>query len=487
MIQFCFRKAWLAPSLAALITIAAFISLILVGTDISSPEAEGSISARVEFEGGFRKEEGDIRLASWAASLIEHEGILAVQTSARPGSGQVLVNFDPRKIKSTQVRTLLRSKKIPGGFIYIPEPSRDDRIWEIKVYGDDDSLCRELAEKAARLCTVLPLVREVILNFKDGNPKFSILPQRERLAEAGISFYTAADILRRGIYGPVIYKRIEEGAEIDVRLRLSQFETDKPSLPEDFMRLPVVMYNDNGTSIIRFDSLGSSRRDSEPSVIRREDRRRVASFSVRTPVIDPRRVQEQTMAVLKQIELPPGYGIEFDPEAIQRAQALSGTGFRFLLALLFCYMVMAAANESFRFPFLVLSAVPPSLAVPVLIMVLAGTPMNAAMACSLVAVSGMTITASIIVAGEFRREKPILRNRGVGFFYSCLRRCLPVLFSTGGTTITGALPFLFLSEGGNNMLKSLSLVTNFGVTASLICSLIIIPSLIMCFERHRLG
>jgi multidrug efflux pump subunit AcrB len=251
------------------------------------------------------------------------------------------------------------------------------------------------------------------------------------------------------------------------------------------MRLPLVSYNDNGTNVIRFDSLSSGSRDNEPSVIRREDRRRIASFSVRTSVIDPRRVQEQTMAALKKIELPPGYGIEFDPEAIRSAQALSGTGFHFILALLFCYMVMAAANESLKFPFLVLSAVPPSLAVPVLIMVLSGMSMNVAMACSLVAVSGMTITASIIVAGEFRRVKPNFKNKGTGYFYSNLRRCIPILLSTCGTTITGALPFLFLSESGNNLLRSLSLVTIFGVAASLICSLIIIPSLIICSDKHR--
>jgi multidrug efflux pump subunit AcrB len=253
------------------------------------------------------------------------------------------------------------------------------------------------------------------------------------------------------------------------------------------MRLPLVINNDNGTDIIRFDSLSSNKRDSEPSIIRREDRRRIASFSVRTGVIDPRRVQEQAMAVLKQVELPPGYGIEFDPEAIQRAQALSGTGFRFILALIFCYMVMAAANESFRFPFLVLSVVPPSLAVPVLIMVFTGTAMNAAMACSLVAVSGMAITASIIVAGEFRRKRQNPRIKGASRFYSSIRHCLPVLLSTCGTTIIGALPFLFLSESGNNMLRSLSLVTIFGVAASFVCSLVIIPTLVICIEKRRHG
>jgi multidrug efflux pump subunit AcrB len=498
MIRFCYKNPLLVPALAVLITIAALMMLVNAGTDIAFQEAEDSVYARVEFEGGFRKEEGDIRLASWATALKEYEGIIAVQTSARLGSAQVLVNFDPRKLKSRQVRMLIRSLHIPGGFIYIPEASQDDRIWEIKIYGEDDALCRELAEKAAGLCTVLPLVHEVILNFKDGNPRLTLLPQRERFAESGLSFSSAADMIRRGIHGPVIYKRIDERGETDVRLRVSSFDAGYlpsdylPSIEytptiEDFMHLPLLAYRKNGTETIRFDSLSSGIMDSEASVIRREDRRRIASFSVRTQIIDPRRVREQTSAALQKMELPPGYVIEFDPEAIRQAEALSGTGFRFILALIFCYMVMAALNESFRFPFLVLSAVPVSLAVPVLLMVLSGTSMNAAMACSLVAVSGMTVTASIIVCGEFRRSLNCLGNRGVRYYYTVLRRCLPVLLSTGGTTISAALPFLFLIEGGNSMLRSFSLVTIFGVAASLICSLVLIPSLIIYFDKHRPG
>ncbi|MDR0312595.1 MAG: efflux RND transporter permease subunit [Treponema sp.] len=489
-VRSCYKKPLLVPGLAILITIVALVMLVNAGTDIAYLEAEDSVYARVEFEGGFRKEEGDIRLASWATALKDHDGITAVQTSARLGSAQVLVNFDPRKLKSSQVRTLIRSLSIPRGFIYIPEATQEDRIWEIKIYGEDDALCRELVEKAAGLCSIVPLVHEVILNFKDGNPRLTLVPQRERYAESKISFTAAADMIRRSIHGPVIYKRIDEQGETDVRLRVSGFNDDLPFeyMPsiEDFMSLPLLAYNNNGTDVIRFDSLSSSIRGSEASVIRREDRRRVASFSVRTQIIDPRRVREQTAAALEKMELPPGYVIEFDPEAIRQAEALSGTSFRFILALLFCYMVIAALNESFRFPLLVLSAVPVSLALPVVLIVLSGTPMNSAIACSLVAVSGMTVTASIIVCGEFWRAN-YRGNGSPSYYYTVLRRCLPVLLSTGVTTISAALPFLFLVEGGNSMLRSFSLVTIFGVAASLLCSLVLIPSLIIILKKHRLG
>jgi multidrug efflux pump subunit AcrB len=60
--------------------------------------------------------------------------------------------------------------------------------------------------------------------------------------------------------------------------------------------------------------------------------------------------------------------------------------------------------------------------------------------------------------------------------YKLLRSRLPVLAACTGTTAAGALPFLLLRENSNGMIKILSMVTFFGVTASAFCALTLIPS-----------
>ena len=488
---FCYKRAYVSIGFSLFISIFAVILLLIAGTDISNTEVENSVYARVEFESGFVKEEIDNRLAIWASNFKDNSGIDAVQTSARTGSGQILVAFDQRKIKSTDVRNLLRLSSIPGGFIYIPEPTKEDQIWEIKIYGDDDIICRELVEKAAALCSTLPQILEVVLNFKDGNPRLTLSPQRERFAEANISFAHAADNLRRWVHGPVIYKRFnDQSRDIDVRLGISGLnDQDNPAI-DNYLRLPLVSINGSQAGSIRLDSLNESKMDFEPSHIRRDDRRRMASFSIRTKTIDPRKIRAKTMKALEKMELPKGYVIDFDPDAIKRAEAISGTGFRVLASLLFCYMVIASANESLKFPLLVLASIPPSLAVPIIFLVLTGTVLNASIACSLVAVCGIAVNASIIIAAEFKRatlefNEPVqfYFNRGIKYYYSVIRQCIPVLFSTTGTTIIGALPFLILLEGSNSILRDLSFVTIFGVASSLICSIVLIPSFIVISEN----
>jgi multidrug efflux pump subunit AcrB len=185
------------------------------------------------------------------------------------------------------------------------------------------------------------------------------------------------------------------------------------------------------------------------------------------------------MAALNNLELPLGYRIEFDPEAIHQAETLSGKLLNFLWAVLFCYMIIAAAEESFVLPIIILSSVPPSLAAPVLVLVVSGAPVNADVACALVAVSGMTVNASVISAGELWRK----RHEKTVSVYRLLRGRIPGLLASSGTTIAGALPFLFLREGNNALVRMLALVTVLGVGASLFCSLTLVPSWMNLYFR----
>jgi multidrug efflux pump subunit AcrB len=483
-IRFCLRRPWCPPLLSLLISAAGCFALFLAGADIGSGGSENSVYARLEFEGGFRKEEGDRLLSTWAGDIKKHNGILSVQTSARIGSGAVLVTFDPGLLQEKDARTIIRSRSIPGAFVYISENSADERSWEITFSGADDKECRNLAEKAAALCASFPLVRETVLNFKEGNPRLTFIPRRDLFSQGGIFFSAAADTIRRGVYGPVAYKRITPDGEVDVRVRLSSSPLSGDTEAGKILSLPLAS-GDPLNESFRVGSLTETFRDREPSLIRREDRRRTASISVRTAPMDPRKAKEKILEFLRPLEFPAGYTIEFDREAIRTAETLSKTSFRFLFALLFCYMIIAAASESFVLPLIILSPVPPSLAVPVLILTFLGFPVNAAVACSLVALSGMAVNAAVLTGENF---KQFLKNRKplqAMTVYRLLRARLPVLAACTGTTAAGALPFLLLRENSNVMLRVLSLVTFFGVTASAFCSLALIPSWVQLCVRLR--
>ena len=494
LIRFSGKQPFVFPALSLLISAAAVLSLAAAGADTAGEWAHDSVYVQIEFESGRLKEEQDPLLASWAEDLCRQSFIRDVQTGVRTGSGYALVTFDPAKTGINEIRNLIRSKTIPGAFIFIPEPSPKDRIWNIAASGDESEKCREIVRAAASIISSgqssvpeksahFP-VKETVLNFKQGGPRLTLYPKRESLAQAGIFFSSPADTVRRGVHGPVAYKRTgttaqSAGRETDVRVKFRNVLTG-----DDVIRMPLA--GSSAAETVRAGALMEAVKTQEVSLIQRENRRRTASFSVRTDPGDPGFFRDRIMSALKVMELPPGYKIEFDPEAIRRAEAISGKFLNFILAVLLCYMVIAAVEESFVLPLIILSSIPPSLAIPVLVLVITGAPVNAEAACALVAVSGMTVNASVISAGELWRSG--LRGSkltGSETVFRLLANRLPLLLATSGTAIAGGLPFLFLSEGNNALVKTLALVTVLGVGTSFICSLTLVPSWMNLYFRFH--
>jgi multidrug efflux pump subunit AcrB len=470
---FCALRPLVPVGVWVLITVAGLAALLAGGADTGQQGSEDSVYAQVEFEGGLHVEETDRLLAAYAEKLSSAGGIIYVQTGAKTGSGSVLVRFDKAVLKSGAVRDLTRNIPIPGAFVYIGESSMGERNWEITIAGDDGKRCREIASEAARICGSLPIAKETVLYFKEGSPRLSLNPDRLKLASLGLSFSGLGGIVRQGIYGPVTYKRLDHGGETDVRIR------GMAGIPRSKTGIGDILLS-GGAGPLRLDSLVSGADDTEPSSIVREDRRRIASISIRTAAMDPRRVRDEVMPALAGLELPPGYRIEFDREALKAAEAVSSQGFLFVLALIFCYMVIAAARESFVLPLAVLSVVPPSLAVPAFCLAVTGHGLNAETAAAFVAVSGMAVNAAVLTVDalteDSRRTCGEGRSRGMDI-YRALRKRLPVLAATTATTIAGAVPFLFLRSGAAAAVRSLSLITALGVAVSALCSITLIPAL----------
>jgi multidrug efflux pump subunit AcrB len=322
----------------------------------------------------------------------------------------------------------------------------------------------------AGICSGQALVLETVLNFKEGSKRLIFTPDRDRLARSGLSFSVLGDLVRRSVQGPVAYKRIDGSGETDVRVR--GLKTERPP-GEDLAKLLIP----TGNGPVPLDVLAGTASDNESSSIRREDRRRSASFSVRTRAMDPRKARSYLMTALEILPLPQGYSVEFDRQAIAKAEALSGAGLFFVMALFFCYLVIGAVHESFTLPLAILSVVPPSLALPALC--ISGRPLNGAAACAFVAVSGMAVNAAVLCSealSAWVKESP-------GSLYRNLRKKLYPLLATSLTTVLGALPFVFLKGNANTLVRTLALVSALGVGSSAFCSLTLLPFLAVRFPK----
>lgn len=454
----------------------ALVFLARAGVDVEGYYSTDSLFIRVEFEGGLHNEAVDRALGEYARALKSRKEVRYVQTEASASSGSVLVSFDPAQLPAggitAELREEIRSIPLGGAFVYISEPSAQERFWTITVSGEEEGTCKNLAERLTSLCAGLPTVLDGVLNFKEGGDRLLLVPRRERLAASGLWFADVASLVRRAVYGPVAYKRVSETAEVD--LRIQGLATENPSMG-DLYSLSLPDPRTGGS--INLSSVMDRRLVREGGTIRRENRRPVASLTLRTRPLDPRRLKEEVLSLVGQLRLPPSYAVEFDPQAIQEADGAASLGGTFLVALLFCFMVIAGAMESLSAPLLILSAVPPSLGLPAILLTNQGRPLNFTVLCAFVAVSGMAVNAAVLVVEA-------LRSPGYGKNpVEALASQFPLLIATTLTTVAGALPFVFNQTGSDRIVRALAWVTILGVGSSFFFSILWLPALIHRFPR----
>jgi HAE1 family hydrophobic/amphiphilic exporter-1 len=487
-IVFCMKKPGVICLFVLLVSLAGISVILISGADVGDAESENSLFVQIEFPGGYRKEEVDRRVVEWAEKIKMNQGIESVQSGSSIGSATVLINFDPAIIGNHKVRELTAEQGVRDGFVYINDPSTKERIWEVKVFGNSTEKCKTIVEDMADICTSLRFVQQTVFNFKEGQPKLVLEPDRDKISSGEnsqiISFREIAGETRNALFGPIIYKRLDnkDGAgEIDVRIKnKSSSILSKPEINEILLSST---YGKNNSSL-KIENIMNSTEKEMLSGIRRENRRRFLSLSIRTKAEDPRRIRDLLMPKLNQIVLEPGYSIEFDRTAIESAESLSGMIYLFLTAILFCYIVIAVSNQSLLLPLAVLAIIPPSIAIPALILNFTESSFNMLSACAFIAVSGMAVNSAVLLTDEISR---CLSNKAgytdlelvdkYSIVYKSIRKKIPVLLATNITTISTSLPFLFLGEGVNIIIRTLSLITVFGVIASCLFSLLLIPAL----------
>lgn len=468
-IAVCAERPRLVLAWSAAIGLAGVVAISISPKDVGTRTEGRDLYARLEFDQGLPLEAVDSRLADYAASLARLPGLVSTQSSARRGSANLLLTYDDDVADSASLAASAKLAAPAGSFLWIESRAPDERVWELLVRGDDDETCRSMAAAAAERIAALPLALEVALNFKVSAPAIVVKPDRDRSSAMGLPFSIVAGAMRRSVQAPVAYKRVGDTGDTDVRVGASR-RVDEEALGS-------IVVASRGGATLEAASLVRIGREERIARIQRRDRRRSASLSIRTRRMDPEKAARETMAALEGLVTPPGYTLTFDRDAIEAARRLRRVTLSFVAAVALAYMAMAALSESFGLPLVALAAVPPSLAAPALILVATGSPLDASMACAFVAVSGVAVNASVLMADYIRKAKKVGFVASAMALYRVVRSRIVIVSATAATTVVGAIPLLVLDTGDMGMVRALAFVTACGGAASFMAAVTVVPAL----------
>ena len=315
-----------------------------------------------------------------------------------------------------------------------------------------------------------------------GNPEVRVIPDRDRIAEAGLNpqdLGTMVDLLLDGLkvsdyrYG---------GEKIDLTVT---GEPDRIRRTQDLIDVPVKTPDQR---LITLGSIAKIQTVSGPVQINHIERQRAITIQVIPPERLPLQtametIQEKVIDPLeKSGELGDFYRIRLAGTADKLSQTRQALAFNFVLALLITYLLMAALFESFTYPLVIMFSVPLAAAGGFLGLA-AVNAFIAFQALDVLTMLGFVILIGIVVNNAILIVHQSLNNIRFGgmphreAIAESVKTRLRPIFMSMTTSVFGMSPLVLFPGAGSELYRGLGSVVIGGLILSTIFTIFLVPSL----------
>jgi multidrug efflux pump len=181
--------------------------------------------------------------------------------------------------------------------------------------------------------------------------------------------------------------------------------------------------------------------------------------------------------------LPDSVRLGYDGESRDFKATGSSIYVTFMLALVIAYLVLAAQFESFKHPLIIMTTVPLAVAGALVGLWVFGSTINIYSQIGAIMLIGLAAKNGILIV-EFANQ---LRDRGEDYREAVIRsartRLRPVLM-TSMCTAFGSVPLLLASGAGELSRQSIGAVVFFGVTFSVLLTLVVVPAVYVLIAKN---
>jgi cobalt-zinc-cadmium resistance protein CzcA len=444
--------------------------------------------------------EGKIRALPEVERVFAKIGSAEVATDPMPPS--VADNFiilkprtewpDPRKPKSQFVAELeALVTPIPGNRYEFLQPIQmrfNELIagvraeLAVKVFGDDLDTLIALGGQIEEAANAIPGAADVALEQATGLPLLTIAPKREVLARFGVPIAHLQEVVAGALGGEIAGRLYEGDRRSDIVVRLPE---KLRANPDSLASLPIPL-PDGGYVPLREVAdleLGTGYNQ----ILRENGKRRVVvTANVRGRDLGSF-VNEVRAAVARDVEIPPGYWVEYGGTFQQLESAASRLAVVVPLTLLCVALLLVIALGSVRDALVIFSGVPLALTGGVAALALRGIPLSISAAVGFIALSGIAVLNGLVMV-SFIRD---LRARGATLDAAirdgAMTRLRPVLM-TALVAALGFVPMALNTGIGSEVQRPLATVVIGGIVSSTLLTLLVLPALYrMLHARERSG
>ena len=328
-----------------------------------------------------------------------------------------------------------------------------------------------------------------------GSPELRVIPDRVRLADAGVSAQTLGLSIDAFNDGLRVAEITVDGRRIDQTLRGPE---DKIDRTQGINNLPVVTASGQ---ILPVGMLADIQLTSGPTEIRHLERVRTITLVIRPiPGISLEEaieiVQTQVIEKLQAGGLPPGVKLRMSGSAAELELTFAAMITNLLVAVLIVYLLMAVLFESFVYPFVIMLSVPLAAGGGVLglwLLNLYLAPSGGQQSLDMLTMLGFIILVGIVVNNAILlvdQSLQHMRDEGMGTHEAiceATRNRLRPIFMSTLTSVVGMLPLVLFPGAGSELYRGLGSVVVGGLSLSAVLTLLIIPPLLAIFLPKRDG
>ena len=482
----------------ALILVGAGVLSYTVGKDFLPPLDEGAIWIQVQLPPGISIEKSKEMGAELRETLKQFDEVSYVMTQVgRDDEGaeafslshiECGVGLKPYstwkygKTKADLIEEMSEKlSTMPGYSVGFSQPIIDmvmDQIagahsdLALKIYGDDITETRHIAEKVANVLKTIPGAADVAVDQEPPLPQLQIIANRDRIAQYGLNVSDVADLIELAIGGKAISQIFVGSKSYDV---ICRFDDASRNSPERIGNL--LLTTDAGTKI-PLSQVADIRMTTGASTITREMNLRgvdLTAFLNKANKIIDREVKYDH----DQVHLKWAGQFENQHRAYSRLAAVVPLALGIMLLLLF------AACGKFRQAALMMCVVPLALFGGMLALNVRGMTLNVSSAVGFIALIGVAIQNGVIMISHINN----LRTRGRDFKESVItgtkHRFRPILM-TATVAVLGLLPASLSTGIGSDVQRPLATVIVYGLLFATVITLYVLPALYYMVEKHYL-
>jgi multidrug efflux pump subunit AcrB len=316
-------------------------------------------------------------------------------------------------------------------------------------------------------------------------PELNLLPNDQRITQAGLTRRDVANAIRAYTSGLFINEYFDGNDRVNVILRGTQWKT-----PDELEAFPLY------SPLAGIQSLGeltTVTRTAGPTQLRRVNGKRTISLQVSPPATMS---LEEALTIMQEKIIPAmnqtisdDASILLSGNANKMASAINDMITNFLLALMILFLLMTALFKSAKDSLLVLLVMPLAVAGGVIALnilnVFSYQSLDLLTMIGFIILLGLVVNNAILLVDQTREAEKQGLSRKAAVAQSIRIRARPVYMSTL-TSLFGMLPLMLMPGVGSEIYRGLATVIVGGMTVSAIFTLILFPSLLRMGEKESM-